>query len=325
MGKVVISGRLPGRLREILAGHQIVDPGAADVLPPERLRAELADADALLSLLTVRVDDALLDAAPRLQIVANYAVGYDNVDLAAASRRGVLVTNTPDVLTAATADLAMTLLLAAGRRVVEGDRFARSGSWRGWEPEQLEGLDLDGGTLGIVGLGRIGQAVARRARAFGMKILYWQRQAAAVDDATHAPLDRLLTESDAVSLHCPLTVETRHLIDARKLALMKPTAVLVNTSRGAVVDEAALAAALAAGRPGFAGLDVFEDEPHIHPLLVASERVVLLPHLGSSTRGTRAKMAEIAAGCIAERLAGRRPPNLLNPDALLLHGDRARH
>jgi glyoxylate reductase len=302
MAKVVVTAQMPGRWREILSGHEIVDPGAAPQLPADELRRALADADALLPLLSVHIDSQLLRAAPRLSIVANYAVGYDNVDLAACTARGVCVTNTPDVLTKATADLAMTLLLAAARRVVEGDRLARSGQWHGWEPDQLHGLDLDGATLGIVGMGRIGRAVAERARAFGMQILHG------------VPLDELLSASDVVSLHCPLNAQTRHLIGARELALMKPTAVLVNTARGAIVDEAALAAALKAGRPGFAGLDVFEDEPHIHPDLVANPRVVLLPHLGSATRGTRAKMAEVAAHNIAERLAGRRPPNLVNPE-----------
>ena len=308
MGKVVVTARLPGSWRQLLAGHQIVEP-ESDQLSMDEIRRQLADADALLPLLTVRVDAALLDAAPRLSIVANYAVGYDNVDLAACSRRGVVVTNTPDVLTDATADLAMTLLLAAGRRSVEGDRLARSGQWQGLRPEQLLGLDLGGATLGIVGMGRIGRAVATRAQAFGMKIVHTGRQ-------DGLPLDELLETSDAVSLHCPLTSETRHLLDARRLARMKPTAVLVNTARGAIIDENALAAALLAGRPGFAGLDVFEDEPRIHPDLVANPRVVLLPHLGSATRGTRSKMAEIAAGNIRERLAGRPPAHVLNPEAL---------
>jgi glyoxylate reductase len=311
MGKIVVTARIPGRWRERLAGHEIVAPDGE--FTRGELLSLLRDADALLPLLSVRVDEELLAAAPRLTIVANYAVGYDNVDLAACSARKVVVTNTPDVLTDATADLAMALLLAAGRRFVEADRFVRGGAWRGWAPEQLFGMDLQGATLGIVGLGRIGRAVAQRARAFGMRIVYTQPRQI---DAGWLPLDELLEVADAVTLHCPLTPATRHLLGAARFARMKPTAVLVNTARGAIVDEAALAAALAAGRPGFAGLDVFEDEPRVHPELLANPRVVVLPHVGSATWGTRARMAEVAAGCIAERLAGRRPPHILNPAAL---------
>jgi glyoxylate reductase len=312
MAKVVVSARLPGRVREILAGHEVVDPGAEAQLSAVALRAELVDADALLPLLSVRVDDQLLAQAPRLRIVANYAVGYDNIDLAAATRRKVVVTHTPEVLTQATADLAWTLLLAAARRLVEGDRLARSGDWRGWEPEQLIGLDLDGATLGIVGMGRIGQAVAHRARAFGMKILYSQPRPLAIEG--HVSLEQLLEEADVVSLHCPLVPTTHHLIDARALSRMKPNAILINTARGAIVDEAALAAALRTGRPGFAGLDVFEEEPRIFPDLIKNDRVVLLPHLGSATRTTRARMAEMAAESIRELLQGRRPRHMVNPE-----------
>jgi glyoxylate reductase len=315
MGKVVMAGRLPGRLREILAGHTLIDPGVADPLAPLRLIGELANADAFLSLLSVRVDEALLAQAPQLQIVANCAVGYDNIDVGACTRRRVAVTNTPGVLTAATADLAMTLILGAARRVVEGDKLARSGRWRGWSADQALGLDLDGATLGIIGMGRIGRAVAARARGFGMKIVYSGPRA--VDgESGYVALDELLAQSDVVSIHCPLTEATHHLIGARELARMKPNSVLVNTARGPIVDEKALVAALHQGRPGFAGLDVFEEEPRIQPGLVANERVMLLPHVGSATRGTRTRMAEMAAECIRERLAGRRPPNLINPEVI---------
>jgi glyoxylate reductase len=318
MAKVVISARLPGRVDEILAGHEVVAPPQ---LAPERLRAELADADALLPLLTLRVDEALLAAAPRLRIVANYAVGLDNVDLAAATRRGVVVTHTPGVLTEATADLTMALLLAAARRLPEADQLIRSGGWSGWTPELLPGLDLDGARLGVIGLGRIGRAVAHRACAFGMRIHYAQPRPAPVEvearlGATQLPLETLLAECDVVTLHCPLTAETRHLLDGAQLGRMKPTAVLVNTARGTIVDEAALAEALAAGRPGFAGLDVFEDEPRVHAALVGNPRVALTPHVGSATRGARAKMAETAAQSIADFFAGRRPAHVANPDAL---------
>jgi glyoxylate reductase len=316
-GKVVVCARLPGRVAEILAPFEVVMPRAGQArLSDDELGAALADADALLALLSLRVDVALLARAPRLRIVANYAVGYDNVDVAAARRRGVMVTNTPDVLTAATADLAMTLLLAAARRVGEGSELVRAGRWRGWEPEQLVGLDLDGAQLGVVGLGRIGRAVAERARGFGMRVRYAQPRPAPVEveralAAERVPLDELFAGCDVVTLHCALTPETRHLVDARRLALMKPRAVLVNTARGAIVDEAALADALARGLLLGVGLDVFEDEPRVHAGLVASPRAILLPHVGSATAGTRARMAELAAQSIRDLLEGRRPAHVV--------------
>lgn len=317
MGKVVVAARLPGRIAEILAGHVVVGPPPGEAqLPRERLLAELGDAEGLLSLLSLRIDEALLGRAPRLRVVANYAVGFDNVDLQATARRGIVVTNTPDVLTDATADLTLALMLAAARRLPEGAAMIREGRWHGWEPEQLPALDLDGAQLGIVGLGRIGRAVARRARGFGLQLVYAQprRAAAEVEAALGARfvgLDELVATSDIVSLHCPLLPATRHLIDAERLGRMKPGAVLVNTARGAVIDEAALAAALAAGRLGGVGLDVFEDEPRVHPGLLASPRAVLMPHLGSSTVGTRRRMAELAAQSIADVLAGRRPAHVV--------------
>ena len=317
MSKVVVAATLPGRIDEILRGHEVVRPRADEAeLPRDRLRAALADAEGLLALLSLPIDDALLDGAPALRVVANYAVGYDNVDLAATQRRGIVVTNTPDVLTAATADLTLALMLAAARRLPEGGTLLRSGRWHGWEPEQLPALDLDGATLGVVGLGRIGQAVAARARGFGMRIVYAQRSRAAPEveatlDARPLPLDELVTTSDIVTLHCRLSDETRHLMSAARIATMKPRAVLVNTARGAIVDEAALAAALARGHLLGVGLDVFEDEPRVHPGLAASPRAVLMPHLGSSTPGTRARMAELAAQSIADVLAGRRPQHVV--------------
>jgi glyoxylate reductase len=317
VGKVVVAARLPGRIDEILAGHAVVapPPGEAE-LGRARLVDELRDADGLLALLKLRVDDALLDGAPKLRVVANYAVGYDNVDLAATRRRGIVVTNTPGVLTDATADLTLALLLAAARRLPEGAAMIREGRWHGWEPEQLPALDLDGAQLGIVGLGRIGQAVARRARGFGMRIVYAQPRPAspAVAEALgarHVSVDELVATSDLVTLHCPLSPATRHLIDGARLAAMKPRAVLVNTARGAIVDEAALVDALAAGRLLGVGLDVFEDEPRVHPGLVACARAVLMPHLGSSTVGARTAMAETAARSIADVLAGRAPAHVV--------------
>jgi glyoxylate reductase len=327
--KVVVSARLTGRIREILDGHDVIAPrvdGDA-VLDDATLRAELRDADALLPLLSVRVDEALLAGAPRLRIVANNAVGYDNVDLAAATRRGVVVTNTPGVLTAATADLTMALVLAAARRIGEGMGVLARGAWLGWEPEQLVGLDLDGATLGIVGLGRIGRAVAQRARAFGMRVIHTGRADAGPDgdrdrDRDRVPLDELLGASDVVSIHCPLSPATRHLIGARELALMKPDAILVNTARGAIVDEAALVDALDRGLLGGVGLDVFEHEPRVPPALLAHARVVAVPHIGSAARRTRARMAETAAQSIADLFAGRRPAHVVNPEALVVTDSR---
>jgi glyoxylate reductase len=317
MAKVVVGAPLPGRIDEILAGHQLVRPpdGAAE-LSRARLLEELRDAAGLLTLLSVRIDDALLAGAPGLRVVANCAVGYDNIDVAAAARRGIVVTNTPDVLTDATADLTLALMLAAARRLPEGGALLRSGNWRGWEPELLPALDLDGAQLGIIGLGRIGRAVARRARGFGMRIAYAQPRPAPPEietalDATRLPLDELIAGSDIVSLHCPLGPATRHLMNASRIAAMKPRAVLVNTSRGAIVDETALAAALSRGHLLGVGLDVFEDEPRVHPDLVASGRAVLMPHLGSATVGTRIAMAELAAQSIADVLAGRRPAHVV--------------
>lgn len=322
MARILITGRLPGRVGAILEGHQVIAPAGDDkVLPSARVDAELGAAEALLPLVTHRVDAALLDRAPRLRLVANYGVGYDNIDVSEATRRGVVVTNTPDVLTSATADLTMALLLAAARRFGEGDELARSGTWRGWEPEQLLGLDLEGAVLGVVGFGRIGRAVAGRARAFGMRVLYAAPKPAPASieaelAAQQVPFEALLAEADVVSLHCPLNAATRHLIDARALERMKPGAILINTARGPICDEAAVAAALERGRLAAVGLDVFEREPEIDARLRANRRAILTPHLGSGTRGARAGMAEIAAQSIADFFAGKRPAHVVNPAAL---------
>lgn len=280
-------------------------------IPRATLLAGVRAADGLLCLLTERIDAELLDAAPRLRGVANYAVGYNNVDLAAAAARGVVVTNTPDVLTETTADLAFGLMLATARRLVEGDTLVRRGRWDGWKPDQLLGHDVHGATLGIVGLGRIGAAVARRARGFGMTILYWNRRRLRRPPAgaRYAALPRLLTASDFVSIHVPLTTETRHLIGAAELARMKRSAIIVNTSRGPVIDEAALTRALATRRIAGAGLDVFEREPHVPAALRRLPNVVLAPHVGSATTATRAAMAVLAARNLVAVLAGREPPN----------------
>ena len=261
-----------------------------------------AGADALLCLLTDRIDAAFLERAAHLRIVANMAVGTDNIDLAAAARLGILVSNTPDVLTDATADLAFALLLATARRLAWADRYVRGGGFVGWNPELGIGLDVTGRTLGIVGAGRIGRAVAERARGFRMEVLLHSRSGG-------PKLDELLEKSDFVSLHVPLTAETRHLIGARELARMKKTAVLVNTARGPIVDEAALVRALQRGEIAAAGLDVFEHEPALAPGLRDLPQVVLAPHLGSATVATRARMAEVAARNIVAALRGEPIPN----------------
>lgn len=263
-----------------------------------------------------RVDDELLRAAgPQLLVVANYAVGYDNIDLDACHRHGVIATNTPGVLTDATADMAFALLLAVARRLREGDEMVRSGRWSGWQPLQLLGAQVAGATLGIVGLGRIGRAVARRARGFGMDVLYHNRRADPAAEgelgARYASLVELLERSDFVSLHAPLTPETRHMIGAEELRRMKPSAVLVNTARGAVVDEAALVQALRDGTIAGAGLDVYEEEPVVHPGLAPLHNVLLAPHLGSATLETRTAMALMCSRAVVDVLQGRQPPNAI--------------
>jgi glyoxylate reductase len=282
-------------------------------LDAEELRAAVAGADAVVTLLHDRVDDAFLDAAgPSLRVVANVAVGYDNIDVAACARRGIVATNTPGVLVDATADIAMALILASTRRMGEGERMIRAGGSWSWSMFFMLGTGLQGKTLGIVGLGRIGTATARRARAFGMRIAYAGRRRAdpaleAELDAAPLALDELLAAADVVSIHCPLNDATRHLIDARRLALMKPAAHLVNTSRGPVVDEAALAEALRDGVIAGAGLDVFELEPAIDPGLLELENVVLIPHLGSATIETRTAMGVLAAKNAVAVLRGEPP------------------
>jgi len=272
-----------------------------EALPRRELLELVAGADAIFTLLHDRVDEEMLDAAgPKLRCVANVAVGFDNVDLEAAARRGVVVTNTPGVLDDATADLTMALILAATRRIAEGDRLIRSGRPWIWGMHFMLGSGLRGKRLGIVGLGGIGRRVAERARAFGMEIAYCSRHGAPAEvvaglEAERMPLQRLLAEADVVSLHCPLTAETRHLIGPAELATMKASAVLINAARGPVVDERALAEALAAGTIAAAGLDVYEREPQVGPALLELDNVVLTPHLGSATVETRTAMAELAA------------------------------
>jgi glyoxylate reductase len=300
-----VTAAVPGTVVEVPAqGHT----GLAGV--------DLGSADALVCLLLDRIDGAVLARAPRLRVVANCAVGYDNVDVPAATAAGVCVTNTPDVLTDATAELAFALMMAAARRLGEGERLVRSGAWTGWALDQLIGQGLGGKTLGIIGFGRIGQALARRAIGFGMRVIYADpRDELAPEPALPAvrmSIDEVFAAADAVSLHCPLVPETRNLVDARRLALMKPTAVLVNTARGGCVDDGALADALTRGRLFGAGLDVYNGEPAIDPRLVACPRVVLAPHIGSATVEARTAMAQLCADAVISVLHGHLPRNLVN-------------
>jgi len=301
MARVFVTRRLPGSALERLAAEHDVEVWQGD-LPPsaEELRARVADADGLLSLLTERIDRQLLDAAPRLKAIANYAIGFDNVDMEAAAERDIQVGVTPDVLTDATADLAWALMLACARRLVEARRAVLDGEWRTWEPEGWVGVDVHGATLAVVGAGRIGRAVARRAAGFDMHVIMVD-----LGDDLH----EALRAADFVSLHTPLTPETRHLIDADALAAMKPTAVLVNTARGPIVDQDALAEALHHGRLGAAGLDVTDPEPlpADHPLLRAP-RVLVVPHIGSGTTTARAAMTERAVDNLLAALAGEPMP-----------------
>jgi glyoxylate reductase len=279
-----------------------------------------ADADALLTMLSDRIDAAVLNAGRRLRVVANMAVGYDNVDVSAATERGILVTNTPGVLTETTADMAWALLLAAARRVAEGNRLTRTGGWKAWHPSFLLGRDVHGATLGIIGLGQIGLAVARRARGFDMRLLYHSRtrrpEAESELGLEFVELERLLKESDFVTLHVPLSERTRHLIGERELALMKPTAVLVNTTRGPVVDQRALYRALKERRIAAAGLDVAEEEPiPLDDPLLTLDNVTITPHVGSASVATRGKMAAMAVENVLAALRGEQPPNCVNPEA----------
>ena len=301
MARVFVTRALPFPALDRLRAEHDVDVWPEPMPPPpDALRAAATESDALLTMLTDRVDAELLAAAPRVRAVANLAVGTDNIDVRAAAEHGVAVGNTPDVLTDATADLAFALLLALARRVLEGAAEVRGGQWRTWDPAHALGADVAGATLGIIGWGRIGQAVARRAAGFGMTVVH----------ARPTPLEELLARADFVSLHVPLTDGTRHLIDARALGCMKPTAMLVNTARGGVVDQRALAAALAEGRIAGAALDVTDPEPlpSEDPLLDAPNLLVV-PHIGSATVGTRARMADMAVDNLLAALSGRPMPH----------------
>jgi glyoxylate reductase len=308
----LVTRRLPDGGLDPLAGHDVVGPQADDSpYTHDELCAHARECDAIVSLLTDRIDaDVLAAGEGRLRVVANVAVGYDNVDVAAATKYGIVVCNTPGVLDETTADCAFLLILAASRLASTAEADLREGRWHGWGITQYLGRDVHGATLGIVGYGRIGQAVARRATGFGMNVVHHARN----DTGDHgyiADLDELLRLADVVSLHVPGGEATRHLIDARRLGLMKPTAVLVNTARGTVVDEAALAAALESGALFAAGLDVYEREPAIDPELLRAPRTVLLPHIGSASDATRTRMATLATSAVATVLSGGVPPNVV--------------
>ena len=321
--KIVVTRRIPEPAVEILreAGDVWVSPDDRP-LEVSELHDAISGADVVVTLLHDKVDDAFLDAAgDQLRAVCNVAVGFDNIDVPAATKRGVLVTNTPAVLTEATADLAMTLILAVTRRIGEGERLIRAREPWSWHMFMLLGTGLQGKTLGVVGMGAIGQSLARRAKAFGMEIVYSDaRQAPAEVEqelgARRVELDELLRTADVVSIHAPLMDETRHLINADTLALMKESAYLVNSARGPIVDEAALVDALASGKIAGAGLDVYENEPETHPGLVELDNVVLLPHLGSATIETRTAMGVLAAENAVLALRGERPKTPVNPEVL---------
>jgi lactate dehydrogenase-like 2-hydroxyacid dehydrogenase len=316
----------------VLLMHSFLDPGpailaeAAEVIPypvgkpldEPSIRAAAEGCTGIVSQLMDPIRSIVL-STPGLRVVSNVAVGYDNIDSPAATANRVMVTNTPGVLDDATADFAFTLLMAAARRVVQGDAFVRQGNFKGWEIDMMLGADVHDATLGIVGIGRIGRGVARRAKGFNMRVLYSDTNPLMPDveaqlGATHVDLPRLLAESDFISVHVPLTPETHHLLGAAQFAQMKPTAIIVNTSRGPVVDEAALVEALKSHRIAGAGLDVYEREPAVHPGLISLHNVVLAPHIASATTRTRSEMSAMAARNMATAIRGGLPPNLLNPD-----------
>jgi glyoxylate reductase len=317
--KVFVTRPLPAPALNLLGAQCEVKVHSADAaLKPAQLAEACRDVEGLLAV-GVRVNEEVLNPATRLRVVANCGVGYDNIDVAACTRRKIVVTNTPGVLSDATADLAFALLLAVARRVVEADQFVRAGRWTHWEFGMMWGAEVHHKTLGLYGFGRIGQAMARRGRGCSMRILYHSRRRAEESierefEARYVDPESLLCESDFLSLHVPHTPETQHLIGARELGLMKPTAFLINTARGKVVDEEALVEALKSRRIAGAGLDVYEHEPHLHPELLALPNVVLLPHVGSATGETRLAMAMLAAENLLAALDGRHPPNTVNPE-----------
>lgn len=320
--KVFVTRRIPEVGLKKLERETDMEVWEEETPPPrEVLKEKIRDCDGILALLTDKMDGEVMDCAPKLRIISNYAVGYDNIDVEEATRRGIMVTNTPGVLTETTADLAFALILATARRIVEADKYTRSGQWKTWGPMLLLGQDVYGATLGIIGLGRIGSAVARRAKGFDMKVIYYdaKRNEKAEEElgVEYRDLHTLLQEADIVTIHTPLTKETHHMIGEKELSLMKPTAILVNTARGPIVDQKALYKVLKERRIFGAGLDVYEKEPidKDDPLLEL-DNVVLLPHIGSASVATRGKMAIMAVENLLAGLRGEVPPNLVNPEVL---------
>jgi glyoxylate reductase len=320
--KILVTRTLPEPAEKILNDSFDVDYSCDPLgISRDEMLRRVADREALVCQLNETIDESLLNAAPRLKVVATVSVGYNNIDVAACTRRKILATNTPGVLDDTTADFAFALILAVARRVVEGDKFLRAGEWTGWNVSQFLGTDVWGKTLGILGFGRIGKEVARRAHGFKMRVIYYNR--ARADSASeeevnaeYVDMETLLRESDFLSIHTPLTPETKHLISKDAFARMKPSAYLINTSRGPVVDEAALNDALERKVIAGAGLDVYEREPEVTQGLIPLHNVVLAPHLGSASTETRVKMAVLAATNVADFFAGRRPPTPLNPEVL---------
>jgi len=321
--RIYITRPLPEAAMRILEGHVEFRMWDREGEPVKRdtLLREIVDVDGIICLITEKMDAEVIEHAHRCRVIAQVAVGYDNIDVAAATRRGILVTNTPGVLTETTADMGWAILMATARRVVGGDKFTRSGRWKTWELMGFTGQDVHGATLGIVGLGRIGASIARRAKGFGMSILYYNRRRNEALEgelgARHLPLDDLLRQSDFVMISCALTQETRHLIGERELGLMKPSAILVNIARGPIVDQRALYRALVDHKIWAAGLDVFEVEPvPMDEPLLKLDNVVIPPHLGSASTATRTKMATMAAENCQAGVTGKVPPNVVNPEAL---------
>ncbi len=316
---ILVTQKIPDAAYSLLASAGLLDANMEEgrIWSPEELLQKAPGHEYILSLVTDTINAQLLEACvPSLKLVANMAVGYNNIDVAAAHRLGISVTNTPGVLTDTTADLAFGLLIATARRMGEAERYLRAGHFTGWGPLLLCGTDVSGATLGIIGAGRIGQAMAQRARGFNMRILYYNRHRLSQTEEqqyalTYAPLDELLQQSDFVSIHAPYTQETHHLIGTRELALMKPSAMLINTARGPLVDEKALVLALQQGTIAAAGLDVFEREPLVEPALLTMENVVLLPHIASASIKTRTRMATMACENILAHIHGQQSPNLV--------------
>jgi glyoxylate reductase len=320
--RVLITCNLPEEvIGTIRKQHQVQSNDEDQPMERKRLLQSVNDKEGLLCTITDQIDTELLDKAPHLRMIANYGVGFNNIDLKAATVKGIPVSNTPGVLTDATADITFALILATARRVVEGDRRNRKGEPQSWAPLRFLGREVSGKTLGIIGLGRIGKAVVRRAKGFEMHLLYHNRHRLEANEekqlgVQYVDLKRLLTEADFVSLHVPLTDQTHHLIGPHELELMKPGAILINASRGPVVDEKALVTALKGGQIAGAGLDVYEDEPNLAPGLADLDNVTLLPHVGSATLETRTKMAQLAADNLLAGLRGEAPPNCLNCDVI---------